>query len=570
MPHCRTNAARVTRTAMIVSTAALAVLLAPALAAGSPTPVTIGTGTNAAVAVAPDGTADIVYETPPPPMSSTQGISYCRLPADAGACAATIALTVPNNGSGITNLNVFAPSATTVEIYAKVQDCQASPSTLNDYVEYLSTNGGQTFAAHCRNSAATWGGTGQGYLQFNGQFVTAGGDGSADVGFETTLPAGTADGTAAATAIFNPTALSGGDVQGSIDMTGDGPGGHLVAAGALENGGNIRYSVYTGTAPGSATDQNTSANWHRDLPLIGNPDTYSSSAPLLLGGSEGIYMAYLEDASSTTRGVQFLPLNGVGNLASFQAPTPTPALGGGEQPFDLAATEATNGDQIVTFIDANGNLRYSSRTTGHGLSEQGTIVNIPGSYTGQQLAAAADRNGVDVWDDDTHVFAVALTPTPDPPPVLAVVPPGVIAPPNINIAPPPDPFAKSPGSAPNAPAHTTTVKNPDGSSFALGVPKACVAPGSTFSVTLGFSKTHKKPSKRFHGTVYVKVTKVAFSVAGSTVKTDKKAPFKQTLTIKASTKKGSSVLVRARASMKVKHGPEPTKSITTKVKVCAA
>ena len=47
------------------------------------------------------------------------------------------------------------------------------------------------------------------------------------------------------------------------------------------------------------------------------------------------------------------------------------------------------------------------------------------------------------------------------------------------------------------------------------------------------------------------------------MKIDKKAPFTQTLKVKAGTKAGSTITVKARAYVKVTKGKSPTKSISS-------
>jgi hypothetical protein len=63
--------------------------------------------------------------------------------------------------------------------------------------------------------------------------------------------------------------------------------------------------------------------------------------------------------------------------------------------------------------------------------------------------------------------------------------------------------------------------------------------------------------------------RVAFSVTGSPVKAVTHAPYRATLTTRASTKPGSTVTVGARATLKVRRGNPQTKSIRAKVTVCS-
>jgi Bacterial Ig domain len=108
---------------------------------------------------------------------------------------------------------------------------------------------------------------------------------------------------------------------------------------------------------------------------------------------------------------------------------------------------------------------------------------------------------------------------------------------------------------------TKTVQVPGGS-ITLGSPRACVAPGGSFTATLSFKKSTKKGTKK------VKVTKVEFYIDGKKVKTDSKAPFRQTLTVKK-LKAGTKHTLKGRATIKVKKGKSPKKSVNATFSVCA-
>jgi len=118
--------------------------------------------------------------------------------------------------------------------------------------------------------------------------------------------------------------------------------------------------------------------------------------------------------------------------------------------------------------------------------------------------------------------------------------------------------AAAPAGAPATVTHTVTVP---GGTIKLSSPKACVPAGTSFTATLSFKKSTKKGAKK------VKVTKVVFSIDGKTVKTDKAAPFKQTLTVR-SLRAGSRHKLKARATIKVRHGKSPTKSVSASFSVC--
>jgi photosystem II stability/assembly factor-like uncharacterized protein len=108
---------------------------------------------------------------------------------------------------------------------------------------------------------------------------------------------------------------------------------------------------------------------------------------------------------------------------------------------------------------------------------------------------------------------------------------------------------------------TKTVSVP-GAKITLGVPRTCVSPGQTFTVTLTWKKQKRK------GNRFVKVRRADFYVGQRRVKIDSRAPFRQTLKVTAGTKAGSTVTVKARAFIKVTRGKSPTKSISSKITVC--
>jgi hypothetical protein len=114
---------------------------------------------------------------------------------------------------------------------------------------------------------------------------------------------------------------------------------------------------------------------------------------------------------------------------------------------------------------------------------------------------------------------------------------------------------------PGSPTVTRTVQVPGGS-ITLGAPRACVPAGGSFTATLAFKRSTKKGTKK------VKITKVEFYIDKRRVKTDKKAPFRQTLTVRKLAA-GSKHTLRARATIKVKKGRSPKKSVSTTFSVCA-
>jgi PKD repeat protein len=123
--------------------------------------------------------------------------------------------------------------------------------------------------------------------------------------------------------------------------------------------------------------------------------------------------------------------------------------------------------------------------------------------------------------------------------------------------------ATPPGGGTGSTASTTVKSSGYGADFGLTIPSACVRQGAAFTVTLSIKKKRKAK-----GDVLVKVTKVAFAIAGKTIKTDRSAPFRVRLTLPRTATSGGTVKLRAKAYLKLHSGKSRTKSITVPVKVC--
>jgi len=149
----------------------------------------------------------------------------------------------------------------------------------------------------------------------------------------------------------------------------------------------------------------------------------------------------------------------------------------------------------------------------------------------------------------TRVVTVGTPVTPAP-----TSPPTSLAP-----TPTPPPPADS-GNTGSTRTTSTTVGN---TRISLTVPRKCVKAGKSFKVTLGWKRVKKNKNGKL-----IKITRSDFYIAGVRVKSDKKAPYVQRLTVKVGTTSGSTVEVRARAFMKVRKGKQPTKSVTNTVRTC--
>ena len=93
-------------------------------------------------------------------------------------------------------------------------------------------------------------------------------------------------------------------------------------------------------------------------------------------------------------------------------------------------------------------------------------------------------------------------------------------------------------------------------------PRGCVRRGGTFVATLKWKRQKRK------GNLFVKVRRTDFYIGTRRVKIDRRAPFRQTLRVRANSVPGSTVRLRARAFIKVKRGRSPKKSLFVTFRVC--
>jgi hypothetical protein len=102
-----------------------------------------------------------------------------------------------------------------------------------------------------------------------------------------------------------------------------------------------------------------------------------------------------------------------------------------------------------------------------------------------------------------------------------------------------------------------------GGKVTLTGPKGCIRAGGTFVATLKWKRQKRK------GNLFVKVRRADFYIGAKRVKIDRRAPFRQTLRVRATSRRGSSIRLRARAFIKVKRGRSPKKSLYVTFRVCA-
>ena len=94
------------------------------------------------------------------------------------------------------------------------------------------------------------------------------------------------------------------------------------------------------------------------------------------------------------------------------------------------------------------------------------------------------------------------------------------------------------------------------------MPTACVQPGQTFTATLKWKRKKRK------GSVLLKVARVDFYLGQDAAEDRPQAPFVYRYKIVATTRRGSTIQLRARAFTKVKRGRAPKKSLRAAIKIC--
>jgi hypothetical protein len=203
-------------------------------------------------------------------------------------------------------------------------------------------------------------------------------------------------------------------------------------------------------------------------------------------------------------------------------------------------------------------LRISRSTNqGGSFGAPSSFATTTGSASRLDVGLAADRRGFALWQDaGATVRAASLDP------IAEYVPPatpGPAPPPTGGPTPPQQPPAPKPPAA-RAVTRTVAVK---GGRVTLTGPKGCIRAGGTFVATLKWKRQKRK------GNLFVKVRRADFYIGTQRVKIDRRAPFRQTLRVRATSAHGSAIRLRARAFIKVKHGRSPKKSLYVTFRVCA-
>jgi hypothetical protein len=330
--------------------------------------------------------------------------------------------------------------------------------------------------------------------------------------------------------------VSGG---GSLQATGFVPGAAdpgwftpRVASGSLSESigleGSTLVTVFTQQTSPSYTvswvrylgsgDPNAASSWSAPQTLSPAPSLDSNAQ--IAGGPAGIFVARSIATPGDNERLVVQKFTGSG----WSRPVAITASAAGER-FAIDQTPA--GIVYVIWKNTSGPLQYAIATSTVA-TRFGAAQTLPtrGDVEFPQIAVDATGAGWATWTNaasPAHAFALPIIPAPK----------------------------------------VTSVRLSDGGSISLGTPRACVAPGVTFTPTLGFQRSRRKRL------VYITISRVAFSVSGSPATIVTRAPYRATLKIRASARRGSAVTVHARATFKTRSGRPGTKSVSATLSVCA-
>ena len=505
---------------MIAACAALSALAcasSPALAA----PATIGQGVNPRVAVTPGGTGHVVWSIPARGVANA-AVGYCRLPPGGTGCDRAETLFFPSNrglakSGGDATVQVEGDGI--VRIVSACYTC-ASGDAQEGIVRWTSVDGGATFSAEpSLGGTPTNAGMGPDGVTLPGGVYLTPADGDKVI-----ARPGTAD-----TALVD---MAVGDAFVSSPSLVQVPAQPKVVYATSDLFG-IRTAVYTGgdLSAGALMDP---ARWIVDQPLP-SPEP-GIRDPRLSAGPGGVWLSYdqqqpLDDHVLVRR---FDPVkNTFGAARSVEAAAE----------IDSGVADASSGQDatgrlhVVWRTDLQQKLlRYTRSDPGGGTFGAPATLAEGESFVNPEVAAGPSGAGWVVWqaDDDSPI---RVLPVNDP--------------------------AGDGAAAPAAATTRTVAVTASGARISLQLPAGCVKRGGTFRARLTWKKQKKK------GNLFVKITRVDFTIGKARAKIDRRAPFTQTLRIASTAAKGKTVTFRARAFIKVKKGKSPKKSIRATIRVCA-
>lgn len=483
---------------------AVALTLVPAATASAATPIPLGTVAAADVAVDAAGAAHIA-------LSGTDGaVSHCLIPRDGTGCVRRTPIAMPGAPIGSEVHAQVNGAAVLVTAARSTGDPDGDGPAVA-----VSTDGGASFAPGVR--------VGSSQVLAGQQVVGPDGalwHGVMSGGFLNVVRA----------------AFDGSTPTSTPRLVFDGPGAGVDPAGfAIVDGVAVAVRPTDPAAffahPLGSGDPHVATSWSP-------PGTLTPTAgrvigePSLASGGRGMVLTTLENGSLEAA-ITARRWTGAG----FGPPVVLYRNQGGSNNANNGEVTADPGGRFhAVFTGDNGStLRYARSADGGATwSPAQVLTTSPDrSVLRARASAAADGRGFAVAVRGEEWFALPLEPS---------------------------------AGLPGEPTVTTKVTEGD-TDLLLGLPRGCL-PAGDVRVTLT-QRARKVKTRRSTGRrVVVKVTRVDFSVDGRNVRTDRRAPFTQTLRL-VGLAPGSTHVVRARAFLKVRTGKQRTRSIRRSVRICA-
>ncbi len=496
---------------------ALACASSPALAA----PTTIGAGINPRIVVTPSGTGHVVWSIPVRGILNA-AVGYCRLPPGATTCDRSEILYFPSN-RGLAksggDATVQVDGDATVRIVSACYTCAVGDAT-EGIVRWTSTDGGTTFAAEpSLGGTPTNAGMGPDGITLAGGVYVTPADGDKIIARPGAADTTAVDAAAGDSFVHSPSIVQ---VPGQAKL--------VYATSDLFG---IRTAVYRGGDLGVGGLMNPDL-WAVDQ-VLPTPEPGIRN-PRLTSGPSGVWLSYdqqqpLDDHALVRR---FDPVKNT--FGTARAVESTAEIDSGLA--DVSSGQDPAGRlHVVWHTDLEQKLlRYvRSDPSGAAFSTPATIASGE-TFINPEVGAGSSGAGWAVWqaEDDAPIRLIPVN----------------------------NPAGDAAASPAGAKTRTVAV-TASGARISLQLPAGCVKRGGTFRARLTWKKQKKK------GNVFVKITRVDFTIGKARAKVDKKAPFTQTLRVSSTAVKGSAVTFRARAFIKVKKGKSPKKSLRATIRVCA-
>ena len=511
---------------MTASLVVLAVGLAVAGSAQAGESFVVGEGKTPHLTVDPMGTAHVVWIRDDVGFDETH---YCRVPRGATAC--DVQHTLPTSAFAESPTDTGTPfilRSAAGTLYLVLQRYVSSDVWL-----WESVNNGATWSAP--RKIYDWSNS----TDFGEPSI---GPGSAEITFTV---ANTADAVFAANINGSEAGVSAradlndpfSDLDYDLEAVPTGDGGMIAV------GNRLASSYFWRMAP--AGNPSVSAAWTSPPQEIGPAQEFASVA----GGPSGQFVLQTAGDAMVIR-----KWNGAG----FAAPVVvSPEFG---YLNDVVVSGSGGVGAIWRRNGSPNHLRFALSTTAGASFATRTVSRADDIFFDLDVALADDNQGFYTYAkgnpatgarDFIRVGDLSEVAEPAPPPPPPPPPP-----------PAPDPAIYGrPGAIYTGPTAVKSVSDRD-KRITLSSPRTCVRPGQKFRARLTWARKKRK------GNLFVKVRRADFYINGRRVKIDRKAPFTQLLTVTASSRRGSTVRLRARAFIKVRRGRSPTKSINATFKVC--